>query len=150
MADRFDQKPLPRTVLDVGTGSGILAIAAAVLGANRVLGCEIDAESRRVARENVAMNHVSPIVTVTDQLLETIDGHYDLVIANIMAEENVRLAEHLVARLAEDGVLILSGILQEKESFVREGFSRYGLGAPETTYEGEWCCIAYKRSGLNE
>ena len=144
LADQFEQKPEPDTVLDVGTGSGILAIAAAVLGASQVLGCEIDEESCRVARENVAMNNVAQTVTVTDQLLETIDGVYDLVIANILAEENVRLADQLVARLSPDGVLILSGILKEKESFVCEGFSSHGLLEPEVKYEGDWCCISYK------
>ncbi len=144
LADRFEQKPAPDTVLDVGTGSGILAIAAAVLGASQVLGCEIDEESCRVARENVEMNNVAGTVTVTDQLLETIDGVYDLVIANILAEENVRLADQLVTRLSKNGVLILSGILKEKEQYVREGFSSLGLLGPDVKYEGDWCCISYK------
>lgn len=144
LADRFEQDPAPDTVLDVGTGSGILAIAAAALGASHVLGCEIDEDSCRVARENVEMNKVARTVAVTDQLLETIEDVYDLVIANILAEENVRLAEQLVARLSPDGVLILSGILKEKERFVCDGFSTYGLSEPEVKYEGEWCCISYK------
>jgi ribosomal protein L11 methyltransferase len=148
LADRFEQPPAPDTVLDVGTGSGILAIAAAALGANHVLGCEIDEESCRVARENVELNKVAGTVTVTDQLLETIDGAYDLVIANILAEENVRLAEQLVARLSADGVLILSGILKEKEQYVCAGFSPHGLSEPDVKYEGEWCCISYKVKSL--
>ncbi len=147
LADRFEASPAPVAVLDVGTGSGILAIAAARLGATRVLGCEIDVDACRVARENVALNGVADRVEVTDRAIEEIDGVFDLVIANIMAEENVRLAGELVARLAPQGQLILSGILGEKERFVRDGFIPCRLGEPEVRYENEWCCILYTRSG---
>ncbi|NIQ01201.1 MAG: 50S ribosomal protein L11 methyltransferase, partial [Nitrospinaceae bacterium] len=63
-----------------------------------------------------ALNRVTEQVKITDQPLETISGEFDLVIANIMAEENVRLAAQLVARLSGQGCLILSGILKEKET----------------------------------
>ncbi len=149
LADRFEEQPLPARVLDVGTGSGILAIAAAALGASEVLGCEIDANACQVARQNVAMNMVADIVAITDRALETIPGRYDLVIANIMAEENVRLATQLVERLAERGMLILSGILREKMPFVLDGFDSYGLGEAEVRYENEWCCIIYRRGGAD-
>ena len=139
------QSPPPATVLDVGTGSGILAIAAAVLGAEQVVGNEIDPDSCRVAAENVALNHVSEQVVVTGQPLEAIDGEFNLVIANILAEENVRLAAALVEHLAPGGILILSGILKEKEAFVCEGFSRFGLAGPEIQYENDWCCIRYHK-----
>ena len=145
LADRFEQVPTTDTVLDVGTGSGILAIAAAALGATQVAGCEIDVEACRVARENVALNRVDNRITVTDRPLEALPGCYDLVIANILAEENVRLADQLVARLAPGAELILSGILKEKEAFVRNGFDAYGLDGPEVRYENDWCCIIYRR-----
>lgn len=144
LADCYEVSSL-QSVLDVGTGSGILAIAAAALGANRVFGCEIDAEACRVAAENVALNHVNDVVEISDRLLQDIEDEFDLVIANIMAEENVRLAPHLVERLAQPATLILSGILREKEDFVREAFDRFDLFEPRVTYEGEWCCIRYER-----
>jgi len=143
LADQYEKTPVPESVLDVGTGSGILAIAAAKLGATAVVGCEIDVDACRVAEENVILNRVVGQVEVTSRFLEEIDGSFDLVIANILAEENVRLADRLVARIAEGGTLILSGILKEKESFVCEGFSAFGLAGPEIRYENEWCCISY-------
>jgi len=145
LADRFEQVPATDTVLDVGTGSGILAIAAAALGATRVIGCEIDVEACRVARENVTLNRVDDRVMVTEQPLDALSGLHDLVIANIMAEENVRLADQLVARLAPGAELILSGILREKEAFVRSGFAGFGLSGPDVRYENDWCCIIYQR-----
>ena len=147
--NRFEAMPQPTKVLDVGTGSGILAIAAAVLGAPEIIGCEIDVEACRVARENVELNRVAGQVEITDQPLETINGTFDLIIANIMAEENVRLAAPLVERLSDQGCLILSGILKEKEEFVRKGFKPCGLGDPVVRYENEWCCIIYKRGNAD-
>ncbi len=145
LADQFEEEPGPASVLDVGTGSGILAISAALLGASQVIGCEIDTEACRVATENVLMNNVADTVKITDQLLDDIEGRYDLVIANIMAEENVRLAAQLVSRLADHSTLILSGILKEKDAFVCDGFSAYNLPEPVIHYDGDWCCICYSR-----
>ncbi|PLX98239.1 MAG: 50S ribosomal protein L11 methyltransferase [Desulfuromonas sp.] len=145
VADRFEQSPAPDSVLDVGTGSGILAIAAAALGASKVIGCEIDPGACRVAEENVMLNRVAGQVEITGRPLPDIAGHYDLVIANILAEENVRLAVDLVAHLAPGGCLILSGILKEKESFVCAGFCNLGLNDPDIRYENEWCCMIYHR-----
>lgn len=145
LADQFAAPSVPGSVLDVGTGSGILAIAAARLGASRVVGCEIDPDACRVAEENVVLNRSTDRVEITDRPLDEIEGEYDLVIANIMAEENVRLAELLVAHLATGGALILSGILKEKELFVRGGFSRFALTTPEVSYENDWCCLCYRQ-----
>ena len=127
LAGLFEGAAPPRRVLDVGTGSGILAIAAAALGAEEVLACDIDAEACRTARENVAANGVADRVEVTDRPLEELTGGFDVVLANILAEENIRLAELLVSRLAPGGTLILSGIREEKEALVSAAFGRFGL-----------------------
>ena len=144
IAELFDRET-PNNLLDVGTGSGILAMAAAALGADRVLANDIDDESCTVARDNINQNGLTDRITVTSQPLEELTGSFDIVIANILAEENVRLASHLIARLAPGGTLLLSGILREKEEFVREGFSRPGLSGPIVTYDDEWCCLSYQR-----
>jgi ribosomal protein L11 methyltransferase len=147
LAGLFEQTPTPRRVLDVGTGSGILAIAAAALGAQRVLACDIEAESCRIASDNARLNGVAERLEVTDQSLEVLEGAFDVVLANILAEENIRLAPELVGRLVPGGALILSGILREKEALVREAFLSYPLSGPEITHREEWTCLLYRREG---
>jgi len=144
LADLYDSAPRPR-LLDVGTGSGILAIAAVKLGATTVIANDIDPEACTVARENAALNGVADRVAICETPLEEIGGAFDVVIANILAEENVRLAEHLCARVAPGGSLLLSGILREKEALVRDGFVVCGLTGPEVTYDADWCCLHYRR-----
>ena len=145
LAGLYDQSPVPTRVLDVGTGSGILAIAAAALGARRVLGCDIEEESCRVARENVELNRVGDRVEITGAPLESLEGDFDVILANILAEENIRLGDELTRRLAPGSTLILSGILQEKEALVTQAFARYDLHGPEVTREAEWVCLRYRK-----
>ena len=134
-----------RTVLDVGTGSGILGIAAARLGAQRVVGTDIDPVACDVARENVALNAVADRFQVVDTPLQQIPGSFAVVIANILAEENARLAEPLTEHVAAGGWLILSGILQEKEGLVAAAFAKTGLTDPDIRHLGEWSCMVYRR-----
>jgi ribosomal protein L11 methyltransferase len=145
LARRFDEVPPPKQVLDVGTGSGILAIAAAALGARRVVACDIDREACRTARENTRLNEVEEQLEITDRPLEEIEGTFQMVLANILAEENIRLASQLVEKLAVDGLLILSGILCEKEDLVIDAFRIYNLAGPEISRQDEWSCLAYRK-----
>ncbi|GAB7025647.1 50S ribosomal protein L11 methyltransferase [Geotalea toluenoxydans] len=132
----------PVTVLDVGTGSGVLSIGAAKLGAERIIAIDIDADAVVVAGENVALNECSDVVELSTTPLQELTGNFDLVLANILAEELVRLAAELAVKLAPAGFLVLSGILSEKENFVLDGFSPYGLKVIEIRREGEWSCIS--------
>lgn len=133
------------SVLDVGTGSGILAIAAAKLGASRVLGCDIEVDACRIAAENAANNGVADTITITNEPLENLPEGHQVILANILAEENVRLAAELVMHLANPGSLILSGILKEKEQLVRDGFAAFDLAGPEITVEDEWIALVYRK-----
>ncbi|PLX98020.1 MAG: 50S ribosomal protein L11 methyltransferase [Desulfuromonas sp.] len=144
LAGCYESQIPPRRVLDVGTGSGILAIAAARLGAEQVVACDIDDEVCRVARDNVVQNRVESLVEVTREPLEALGDGFDLVLANILAEENVRLADELVSRVTPRGTLVLSGILQEKEDFVVDGFRRYFAEPPERFHRDEWSCLVYR------
>ncbi len=132
-------------LLDVGTGSGILAIGAAALGCADVVATDIDPVACDVARENVERNNLAGRITITAAALESIDGFYDLVVANILAEENIRLKEALIHRLLPGGWLILSGILKEKEPLVTAAFAGTGLFAFPPRNCEDWVCLVYQR-----
>lgn len=145
VAAAFEGATPPRRVLDVGTGSGILAIAAAAYGAEQVLACDIDPEACAIAFENAVLNHLDEKIAFSIAPLEELEGEFDLVLANILAEENIRLAAALVAHLAHGGSLVLSGILNEKEAMVMNTFNTYGIGVPEIRHNEDWSCLIYRR-----
>lgn len=143
---RLADSPMPpRRVLDVGAGSGILAMAAAALGAAEVLACEIDPEASQVAVENIAANGLQQTITVTTTPIEALSGSFELVLANILAGENIRLAPHFLARLAPGGHLALSGILIDQERSVTEAFSHWPLTLLAIDRRDEWSCLLYRR-----
>jgi ribosomal protein L11 methyltransferase len=134
-------------VLDVGTGSGLLAIAARKLGAGRVVGNDNDPVAVAVARENAARNGVELALTVAG--LEAISGRFDLVVANILANTLVALAPAIAEKLAPGGVVLLSGILGPQEAEVRDAYVATGLRPLEggDRREGEWSLLALERAG---
>ena len=132
-------------LLDLGTGSGILAIAAAKLGACRIEAVDIDPQAVKVAEENCTLNGVTAQVRCSTTPLEQLGDGYRIILANILAEELVRLAPELVKRLAPGGSLILSGILAERETLVRHGFDRFPLTFEASLADGEWRCLHYRR-----
>ena len=134
---------LPDPVLDVGTGSGVLSIAAALLGATRITAVDIDPEAVRVTQENLELNEVADVVEASATSLDQLPGGFAVVVANILAEELVRLSGQLTERIAPGGWLILSGILSEKEEFVRAGFSSLEMVA--NPKELEWCCLTFRK-----
>ena len=143
LAEAVEKAVSPCRVLDVGTGSGILAMAAALLGARPVLAVDIDEQACEVARNNIALNRLSGAIEVSATPIEKLDGVFDIVVANILAEELVRLAPHLRRLLDTRGVLILSGILPEKAALVRECFDPLFETPGETIQLDEWCCVHY-------
>lgn len=145
IAARHDAGAGVRRILDVGTGSGILAIAALALGAERAVACDIDPVAVQTTRDNAAINGCADRIEATLEPLESIQGSYDLVVANILAEENVRLASELCARVAPGGYLVLSGILTEKVDFVTQIFNPRFAAPPAVHYAAEWACIEYRR-----
>ena len=135
---------LPPAVLDVGTGSGVLSIAAALMGATTVTAVDIDPEAVRVTLENLELNGMEKLGSASPPSLEDLQGEYGIVVANILAEELVRLSPQLTAKVAPGGWLILSGIPSEKEQFVCAGFP--GLALVENPKEAEWSCLAFRKS----
>ncbi|MGB4600037.1 MAG: 50S ribosomal protein L11 methyltransferase [Trichlorobacter sp.] len=132
-------------VLDLGTGSGILAIAAAKLGVRRIDAVDIDPQAVLVADENCRLNRVSDAVSCSTTPLEQLPDGYRLILANILAEELVRMAPELTRRLRPDGLLVLSGILAEREQFVVDGFASQPLTLEASLAAGEWRCLRYRR-----
>ena len=131
-------------VLDVGTGSGLLAISAAKLGAGRVVGTDVDPVALRVAGENAARNGVALELTAAGPA--QLAGRFEVVVANILANTLVELAPGLAARLAPGGRLLLSGILAGQEDEVRAACVAQGLlPAPDLERgEGEWRLLAMR------
>ncbi|WP_298436236.1 50S ribosomal protein L11 methyltransferase [Geobacter sp.] len=135
----------PLAVLDVGTGSGILAIAAAKLGARRVVGTDIDPDAVVVAAENCTLNGVADTVELVTTPLAAIPGVFAVTLANILAEDLVRMAGELAVKVATGGFLVLSGILREREEYVIAGFTATGLSLRSARHDGEWSCLVYRR-----
>ncbi len=137
-------------ILDVGTGSGILAIAAARLGAAEVLAVDIEEVAVRTARENVELNGVGDVVHV---LAGSVDGEargrYDGVLANILAEVIARLAPHLAAHLSGDGWLVASGIIESRMPAVERAFEVAGLAVERRWQVDDWVALG-ARHGRGE
>lgn len=134
------------TVLDVGTGSGVLAIAAAKLGAERVVGLDMDTVAVEVALENVEQAGLNDTVTIkrADSPL-TFEGEADLVVANILAQVLIEMAGHLLQKIKPGGLLISSGIINERCEDVKTAFEALGLVTIEEKHDGDWVALISKR-----
>ncbi|MGC8763813.1 MAG: 50S ribosomal protein L11 methyltransferase [Acidobacteriota bacterium] len=123
-------------VLDVGCGSGILAVAARLLGAAEAVGCDVDPEAVRVARETARRNGVA--LRLFAGGAEAVRGRFGLVVANILAETLSEILPCLREKLAPGGVLVLSGILLEKGPSLLAGAEALGLLLQERRTDGIW------------
>jgi ribosomal protein L11 methyltransferase len=134
------------SVLDVGTGSGILSIAAAKLGAGEVLGLDIDGVAVGAARENVRQNRVSDIVKIRKMRIGSIRRKLDIVVANIDCKSLKRMRIPLLRRLKAQGFLILSGILEGERDLFRQHYLKTGLFQwAKTAQEEGWVCLTLKK-----
>lgn len=114
--------PSDTSMIDVGTGTGILAMLGAHHNLGLIKGIEIDPEARRVARENVQNNKLTGKIEVTDQLIENIKETYDIVVANIIDGVLIQIRDQLLRVLAPGGNIFLTGILLEREETFLDGF----------------------------
>lgn len=137
------------SVFDAGTGSGILAIAAAKLGASRVDGVDIDPVSVRTALENVERNMLDVPVRLEVGSVgsgEPFDGQqYDLVLANIIARILTELSDAIVAKVKPGGLLVLSGIIEDREDRTREAYERFPLDFLSRRQEEDWVSLVYRK-----
>jgi ribosomal protein L11 methyltransferase len=137
--------PLPsRQVLDVGTGTGILGLAAARLGA-KVLGIDVDPEALAAARENILLNELQDLVRAEDVPLTAIRQQFDLIFANLTAPDLQALAESLAGRLRPNGQLIISGFLLNDLPKLQERFLAQGLLFLKIYQKDDWAALVLKR-----
>ncbi|MFZ5642237.1 MAG: 50S ribosomal protein L11 methyltransferase [Bacillota bacterium] len=126
-------------VIDVGTGSGILAITAAMLGASGVLAVDTDATAVRTAGENVARNGLEHVITVREgNLLGGIDYRADIIVANIIADVVIMLVPEALRLLKDGGKFIASGIISGRADEVAGVLAGAGLSVSKFLSEGEW------------
>ena len=132
------------TVFDVGCGSGILAIAAAKLGAKLAVGVDLDPVAVESSIENVGYNKLKNIEILHGNLVEVIDGKADIVVANILAEIICILTDDFKRVLKDGGVFITSGIIHDRVDMVCEKLEATGFEVMEKNRDGEWNCIVAK------
>lgn len=136
-------------VLDVGTGTGILGIVAARLGASSVLGIDVDPDAVDIARENVRRNHVHLCMTVSMTPLWQIGETFHLILANLDRDTLILLAKDMVDRLEEGGYVLLSGVLVEQKEAILECLGGQGLTCLEERIDpegGEWIAMVMGRA----
>jgi ribosomal protein L11 methyltransferase len=136
----------PRRVLDVGAGSGVLAIAAAKVGA-KALGVEIDARAAEIARENIKNNKVAASVRMLTadgvRVARARPGHYDLVFANILMRPLIRMAPALIGAMAPGGRIVLSGLLVGQVPLVRAAYENRGLTMTARRRRHGWATLTF-------
>ncbi len=136
-------------VLDVGTGSGILAICASKLGAGSCNAYDIDPMAVRVANENVKDSGLDNIVCGVSDLLRQVDrteGAYDLITANIVADIIIRMTPDVGELMHENTVLLVSGIITERSQDVVDALQTHGFSIVERVEDNGWCAMAVKRA----
>ena len=132
------------TVFDVGCGSGILAIAAAKLGASKAIGVDLDPVAVESSLENIGHNQLDNIEVLHGNLVEVIDGKADVVVANILAEIICILTDDVKRVLKDNGIFITSGIIHDRVDMVCEKLEATGFEVIEKNRDGEWNCIVAK------
>lgn len=144
----MEKVPRPRSwnMLDVGTGSGILAIYGAKLGANRVTAIDIDPEAIRWAERNILLNEVSGAIVLSCNPLQSIQDKFFILTANLILGEILNLFSQFKRVLKPWGWLILSGILREQVKGIEERLKHYGFLKQEVLYQQEWSCLIARKT----
>lgn len=142
----------PKTVLDLGCGSGILGIASLLLGAEFAVGCDIDEKAQKVVMENAALNGIyedklsvySGDVLSDNWLSEKIAGKYDLVLANIVADVIIAMSPKVPQWLDKNGFFVCSGIIEGRQNEVKKAITEAGLEITGHRESEEWHCFTAK------
>jgi len=133
-------------VIDVGTGSGVLSIAAALLGAGKVTALDLDEVAVQSAKLNVKLNKVQDVVTVSkNDLLNGVESQADVVVSNILAEVIMSFTDDVANAVKKGGYFIASGIIQAKKNEVKEAIVESGFTIEETIVMEDWIAFIAKR-----
>lgn len=145
-SSKFQRPGLPAkagawTMLDVGTGSGILAIYAAKLGAEKILAIDTDPEALRWARRNIDLNLCSQSIDLSSKPVGELNGAFPVLVANLTRDALLSLLPEFQRLIEKDGVVILSGLLHEQVQEVKTPLEQLGFEAIRVITQAEWACI---------
>ena len=132
-------------VLDVGTGTGILGIACAKLGAGQVLCVDNDEQATKIAKENVFINGVEDRVTVADRDIAALTEPFPLIVANLTAKILIELYPHLIRLVSPGGHLVISGIIEQNKPDIEARFLGHLFSLRSIITEREWICYVLRR-----
>ncbi len=133
-------------MLDIGTGSGILAIASTLLGAQIAIGVDIDAQSVKTAKENAEINNVQDKCEfIVGDLADKISGKFNVICANIVADVIIKLFDNVADFMEDDAVLIISGIIDLRKDDVLNSALAHGFKIVEENYKDNWCAFTLKK-----
>jgi ribosomal protein L11 methyltransferase len=136
----------PDAVLDVGTGSGVLALGALMIGVPQALGIDLDDEAIRVAGENARINEMGERLQLQRGGPETVTGTWPLVLANVLAAPLIEMAPALVRRVGHHGWLVLSGIPSSARSDVDHAYRNLGMRRVRVTSRAGWIALVLQAS----
>jgi ribosomal protein L11 methyltransferase len=145
--NRCLERKAPLNGLDVGTGTGILAIALAKLGVQEVVGIDIDPCAVSESTHNVLLNGLAEQVSITNTPLEKLSSHFSVIVANIAYPTLRRMAPSLSARTEENGLLILSGFLEPASKNLGETYCEHGFKLVREEAERGWACMTLHKRG---
>jgi ribosomal protein L11 methyltransferase len=151
LADIADLLPTNFAALDLGTGAGILAIAAKALGAGRVAAVDFDRAAVRIARQNASTNGFSTITILQGNVLTlSVRKPFDLVLANLFSDVLIQAAPRIARTTRRGGWLVFSGVLRDQVAVVAEAFTAAGFTKPRSVVHGKWCAgVCQRRPDLD-
>jgi ribosomal protein L11 methyltransferase len=137
---------VPDNILDVGTGSGVLALSALMMGVPRAVGLDIDTAALEITAEHARLNNLADRLEPVPGGPEAVDGVWPLVVANVLAAPLIEMAPILVRRVGNGGRLILSGIPRSLESEVRQAYEGLGMRYIRSEARGGWTVLVVQPS----
>jgi ribosomal protein L11 methyltransferase len=129
-----------KSLLDIGTGTGILAIGASKMGFSHIVAVDTDPLAVDAARENISLNGLKNI-EVKEGGLSVVEGKFDVIIANLISSTLIEIAPEVASHLNADGIVILSGMLEGEEDMVADAYRKAGLDLKEKSFDDKWVTL---------